>query len=120
MSREDRLRTETIIYWARSGVGDDGEVTLAAYNEIKAQWVEQRTEAADSFGNMVMVDVQIVVGRELVAGSIVAKGIYADYSSGDLLYEVVTYGEQRDLKNRFIRRVAGLRRYGTELPELAS
>lgn len=120
MSREDRIRNETVIYWARSGVGNAGEVTLAAYDEIKVQWVERQAEAADPFGNLVTVDVQLVVGQELVVGSIVAKGIYADYSSGDLLYEVVTYGEQRDLKNRFIRRVAGLRRYGTELPELAS
>jgi len=120
MGRESRVRKQQIVYWARSGVDDDGEVTLAAYAELYVQWVERQAEMADPAGNVITVDVQVVVGQEVTIGSIMAKGAYADYSATDMKYEVVAYSEQRDLQNRFIRRVAGLRRYGTELPALAS
>lgn len=120
MGREARIRKQKAVYWARSGVNDDGEVTLAAYDELYVQWVARKAEMQDAQGNTVSVDVQAVVGSEVTVGSIMAHGAYDEYSSGNLLYEVVAYDEQRDLQNRAIRRVAGLRRYGTELPDLAS
>jgi len=119
MAREARIRKRKAIYWARSGVSDVGRVTLAAYSEIHVQWVEKQMEMTDATGNVITADVQLTVGRELTIGSIVAKGAYDDYAATDMKYEVVAYNEQRDLQNRFVRRTAGLKRYGVELPDAA-
>ena len=119
MTREQRVRKQKAVYWARSGVDDNGEVTLAAYSELWVQWVEKRQEMTDPRGNVISVDVQVVLGQEVTIGSIMAKGAYADYSATAMKYEIVAYDEQRDLQNRCIRRVAGLTRYGAELPALA-
>lgn len=118
--RESRLRKQKAVYWARSGLSDVGRVTLATYSEIYVQWLERQTEMADATGNVIAVDVQLVVGQELTIGSIVAKGAYDDYAATDMKYEVVAYNEQRDLQNRFVRRMVGLKRYGVELPDLTT
>jgi len=117
--RESRLRKQKAVYWACSGVTDGGRVTLAAYSEIHVQWLEKRAEMADPHGNVISVDVQLTVGQELTIGSIVASGAYDDYAAADMKYEVVAYSEQRDSQNRHVRRTAGLKRYGVELPDLA-
>lgn len=74
----------------------------------------------DPQGNTVAVDVTALVGQQLTIGGIVANCKKEDYTSGDQLYKVITYNEQRDAQNRFISRTVGLKRCSKTLPSLAS
>lgn len=112
-------RYQKAVLWAKNGVDDSNRVKLDAASEIYVRWIDKKSKAADPHGNTISVDVTLVVNQELAVGSIVAKGAEDDYVSTDMKYEVVIYNETPDLLNRAVRRTAGLRRYGTELPELA-
>ncbi len=108
---ETDCRTQFVVLEAATGVDDYGENTRAAPVEIKVRWELGKTEAVDSLGNTIGIDVIAVVDRVIAIGSTLWLGRIADYPATPLgAQEVIDYKEIPDTKGREFRRVVLLRK----------
>ncbi len=111
-------RYQAAVLWLLTGYDSYGQPAVGEPIEVRVRWVDQRSEQLDPQGNTVTVDATVilppdyesVVGSEMWLGSL--DDWYATGSAGqpDDVLQVKTYNKSSDMKNRFVRRVAGLMR----------
>jgi len=127
------FREQKAVYWEAIGFDEYGQYKRASFsNELSVRWVNKRRDAMDAKGNIIATDATVVVDRYIPVGSIFYEGALSELA-GDVagtgtgtdfvpaadevtLFEVMTYNETPDLKNRFIRRTVGLKRLSDTIP----
>ena len=119
---ESSDRYQTAVLWAAGGYDDYGEQTVGDPVEVQVRWVNNRSEALDANGNMIAIDATVVLAQDVAIGDKMWLGTLDDlpgtgYQPDEDVMEVVTFGKTPDLKGRFYRREAGLKRFRDTLPE---
>jgi hypothetical protein len=117
-------RRQKALYWEKTGDTRNATPKLAAAEEVDVRWSWNRNVVPDATGLNVAVDARVVLDFDPPPGSVLWQGALADcptvdgdpVPAGDL-YEVVTTAKTPDLKNRFVRYEATVRRYSDSLPE---
>lgn len=127
------FRRQKAVYWEAIGFDEYGQYKRQSFSiELSVRWKYGKADTVDANGNTVAVDAVVVVDRYIPVGSIFYDGSLDDLA-GDVsgtgtgtdfvpaanevtLYEVLTYAETPDLKNRWIRRTVGLRRLSDTMP----
>ncbi len=113
---ETDCREQFAVLVAATGVDGYGDNTGAVAIEIKVRWELGKTEAVDSLGNTIGIDVVAVVDRVIKVGSTLWQGRLADYPASPAnLKQVVDYKETPDIKGREFRRVVLLRKMSDEV-----
>lgn len=115
-------RPQKAVLWSANGTDDRGRVKVDAPVELDVRWTEKQGEALDAQGNTIRTDVTVVVGQDVVVGSIMWLGLLvtalaATPTSG--LKQAVANDKIPDLKGRSFYRTVSLIRYGDTLPTLA-
>jgi hypothetical protein len=110
-------RHQTAVLWASSGRDAYGDPTVATPTELSVRWQLKRGETIGPEGTVVALDGVVVVDRRVAIGSQMWLGTLEDWygtgSAGDdsEVYEVMTYNETPDIKDRYVRRTVGLKKY---------
>lgn len=119
MSIETDCAIHDITYWAKNGVDDYGEQTVAAAADIKGRLINSKSYIERSTQGTVQAEAMLKdLDRDLVIGSIVWQGLSSNYSTATDLFEVVSVESISDVKGRKIRRSAFLNRWKDELPAI--
>jgi len=122
---EETDRYQTALLWEASGIDRNGRVTLSSRVELTVRWEDHKFETRDILGNVITYDARVHTTRDNIpVHSIMWQGGEDDISgTGDPdsdFFEVQTYHEVPDIKDRVRRRVVYLMRYGDTLPDYAS
>ena len=132
-AQETAFRRQKALYWAASGFDSHGEHKRAAESvELDVRWSNAKAKSLDPQGNVIMVDATVTLGQDVLVGSIMWEGSQDDLEEGESgtgvgsdvvpdadLFQVVTFNKMPDLKGRAFTRVAGLKRYGKQMPDSA-
>ena len=118
------LRYDPVVYWALVKRDAYDEPLLAAPVQIQVRWVNSASEVTAPNGTTVATSVRVVLGQDVVIGSIMYKGKLASLGSpptpsGVDLFQVMGFDPVLDVKNRFTGRTARLARFNRTLPALA-
>lgn len=117
-----------------AGVDSYGEIVRRAPVELTVRWETAdvflpggRREVRDPQGNTIALDALVVVAREIPVDSLMWKGTLEEWvgsgtgtgsdSPTSELMIVKWYSEIPDLKGRHVRRLVGLMKYRSEVPE---
>ena len=115
--------SQHLVIWYPSGVDEDNEVTLVSPIGLKCRWIDVVQEIADPYGNLVKIEAELRVDRELPTRAIVWKGKLANLPSPNSsitdLYEVCFRKTGPSICSKFFRRSVYLKRFSNSLPELA-
>jgi hypothetical protein len=118
-SIETACRFQKAVLYVANGFAADGEETVAAGVSIDVRVEIGKREALDATGNVIAVDMVLVVDRAIPIGSIVWIGNINNIASPPVdLLEVKTYREVPDVKGRNFRRVIDLMRHSNTLPDI--
>lgn len=124
-------RREYALLWVKTGSDQRAQPTVSPTSvDIQVQWVDKESEALDPQGNVIRVDAQAGVARDIPVGSIMWRGSYRDLEASlpgtgsatttDVplsgLLQVVMFDGERDLKGRVTARTVGLVRWGDAMP----
>ncbi len=120
---ETACRYDKAVYWAKSGKDKYARPTLAAAADLDVRWEHVQEETVDSQGNTIAVDAILVLDQSVVVGSIFWEGEIDDIPgtsqvpSSDL-FQCIKFSRIPDIKGRHVRRLAYLRKYSDDLPDL--
>jgi len=122
---EETDRYQKALLWQRTGYDSEGAALVSAREELTVRWEDHKFERRDALGNITTYDARVhVVKDNIPIGSIMWQGGEDDVvGTGDPdsdLFEVQTYHEVPDIKDRVRRRVVYLLRYHNSLPDYAS
>jgi len=119
---ETDCREQDVVYWAFAGVDDYGESQVSAPIDLKVRLELKQRVMRTEKGDEVTVDATMVTNQVILEGSIVFIGTTADFSGTATelseIKEVLAYSEIPDIKNRNVRRRAGLVAHHDEIPEV--
>ena len=117
---ETDCRNDKAVYWAANGFDKFGKEKVDAAVSIDVRFEIKKEKALDAQGNVIMIDANAVVDREIAVGSRMWMGNIDDIADPPVdLWEVRTNSNVPDIKGRNRRRVVGLTRDSNELPTLA-
>lgn len=122
MPIETACRFQKALYWAKSTYDNYGQPVLEeTAAELDVRWENVNKDVLDSQGNTISADAVVVVDRDIEVGSVMWLGCLADVEGTSLipesqLREVVSFSSVPDIKGRYYRRVAYLKRLHDTLP----
>lgn len=115
---ETAFRKQQAVLWARVGEDPYGEPKVAPPVELKVRWTWVQRQSLDPGGKTVVTDATVVLDRDVPMNSIMWEGRLEDWADGVELYEVVSWRKTPGLKRGRFRRLAGLARFRSKLPQV--
>ena len=113
----NRLRNEDAVVWLKSGVDEEGEITVSAAQGIKVRTEKKTRETLDALGNVVVTFMDINVPIDIEVGSIVWLGNKKNLpTSPTNLLQVIDNDKIPNTKGRKFDRWIGVQRFKNELP----
>ncbi len=113
-----RYRYQAALLWARTGTDNLGRHTVAATPvEIRVRLNDTQAETTDGKGDTILLDATATVDRNIEVGSRLALGTLLTWDEAGSaardsgLYEVKTYNQTGDRRNRGQYREVGLMRF---------
>ncbi len=120
-SFEIRDRTQKAVWWARTGTNRFGQPVVGSPVEIKARWLDKRSERRQPDGSTVTIEGTVILDREVSDGDILWKGGMDEITdpghvplSG--LMQVYSFNSTPDIKGRNTRYEATFMRFNDVLP----
>jgi len=114
--QETDYRNHKAVFWEADGYDTYGEPKVGTATEINVRWDESKSESLDALGNVIALDVTVVVAQDIAVGSLMWLGEKADLPSPVTnLYQVKTFSKVPDVKGRQYYCTVGLMRYSNEM-----
>ncbi len=117
---ETACRNQKAVLWMANGFDSFGERKVNAAVSIDVRWETKTGQTLDAQNNIVAIESNAVVDRDIVIGSILWLGNIDDIATPPVdLRQVVGFGGIPDVKGRNTRRTVLMTRFSDELPALA-
>jgi len=122
MGYPSRYLNQKAVLWAASGTDESGSVTVSAAVEINVRWEEKQSQVLDAQGQVVAVDITVVIDQDIAVNSLLWLGAKEDLADVPVdLKQVIGRNKVPTLRKgrtQKYRRTVGVIRYSNELPTI--